>query len=242
MDAHSRLGVKITATSTNCLPGHPVEVTVQVTDALGGPVPGAEVVLYAVDDGILGLTDYKLPDPHGFFYAVRPLSVQSSVSLPNLLPEDPDDLQFENKGHLGGGGGRTGCERTSWPAPSGMPRFRLMPMARSRVQFPAPDSLTRYRLLAVAHTGESHFGSSQSAFHVTKPLVIEPSLPSIANITDHLIARGVVLESDDQHGRSRRDARTRRQSQSERFRAGPEPAGFDCGERFGSRRVPGGIH
>ena len=202
IDPRSRLGVKIVAASTNCLPGRPVEVAVQVSDASGAPVSGAEVILYAVDDGILGLTDYKLPDPHKFFYAARPLSVQSSVSLPNLLPEDPDDLRFQNKGHLGGGGGG-GANRIRknflacafWNA-------TLLTDAdgKVQVQFPAPDSLTRYRLLAVAHTRESHFGSGQSAFHVTKPLVIEPSLPSCANITDHLIARGVVLNQTTNTG------------------------------------------
>ncbi len=133
LDPKSRLKVNLAAASTNCLPGRPVDVTVRVTDAAGGPVSGAEVVLYAVDDGILGLTDYHLPDPHGFFYAARPLGVQSGVSLPNLLPEDPDDLRFENKGYLGGGGGgRTGCAKTSWPAPSGMPRSRPMPTAKRK--------------------------------------------------------------------------------------------------------------
>ena len=109
-----------------------MDVTIQVADVAGIPVPGAEVVLYAVDDGILGLTDYTLPDPHNFFYAARPLGVQSSVSLPNLMPEDPDDLRFENKGYLGGGGGEDRVARTSWRVPSGMPRSRLMPRAKRR--------------------------------------------------------------------------------------------------------------
>ena len=33
-------------------------------------------------------------------------AVQTSISLPNLLAEDPAELRFENKGYLGGGGGR----------------------------------------------------------------------------------------------------------------------------------------
>jgi len=199
IDPQTRLGVKITAASTNCLPGQPVEATVQVLDAAGKPVSGAEVVLYAVDEGILGLTDYKLPDPHGFFYEARPLSVESSVSLPNLLPEDPDDLQFENKGHLGGGGEERVRKNflacAFWNA-----TLSTDGDGKVQVRFPAPDSLTRYRLLAVAHTAESHFGSSESAFHVTKPLVIEPTLPSIANITDHLLARAVVLNQTTNAG------------------------------------------
>ena len=199
MDPQSRLEVQVSAARTNSLPGQPVDVTVQVTDAAGSPVPQAEVVLYAVDDGILGLTDYKLPDPHGFFYAARPLGVQSSISLPNLLPEDPEDLQFQNKGYLGGGGQdrvrKNFLACAFWNATLSTDAHGTV-----TVQFPAPDGLTRYRLLAVAHAGESQFGSSQSVFQVCKPLVIEPALPSIANITDQLIARGIILNQTTNAG------------------------------------------
>ena len=200
MDPRNRLGVNLTAASTNCLPGQPVNVSVQVTDAAGSPVAGAEVVLYAVDDGILGLTDYKLPDLAGFFYAMRPLGVQSSISLPNLLPEDPEDLQFENKGYLGGGGGQDRVRKNFLACAFWNATLTTDASGRVRASFPAPDSLTRYRLLAVAHTRDSHFGGGQSAFHVTKPLVVEPSLPSFANITDHLLARGLVLNQTTNAG------------------------------------------
>ena len=52
----------------------------------------------------------------------------------------------------------------------------------------------------MVHTADSHFGAGQSAFHVTKPLVLEPSLPAFANITDRLIARGVVLNQTTNSG------------------------------------------
>ena len=220
LDPRTRLGVKIVAASTNCLPGRPVDVTVQVTDAAGLPVSGAEVVLYAVDDGILGLTDYKLPDPHGFFYAARPLGVQTSVSLPNLLPEDPEDLQFENKGYLGGGGGQDRIRKNFLACAFWNATLSTDPDGKAHVQFPAPDSLTRYRLLAVAHTAESHFGSGQSAFHVTKPLVIEPSLPAFANITDHLLARGLILNQTTNSG----DVLVTLELDHKTKASGPEPA------------------
>ena len=121
-DPQSRLAVTVCPGATNYLPAQQVDVTVQVADAGGGPVSGADVVLYAVDEGILHLTDYGLPDPHGFFYATRPLGVQTGISLPNLLAEDPQELRFENKGYLGGGGGMSACARTFWPAPTGTPR------------------------------------------------------------------------------------------------------------------------
>ena len=192
VDPQSRLTVTVTPATTNCLPAQTVEVTVQVADAGGAAVPGAEVVLYAVDDGVLHMTDYGLPDPHGFFYATRPLGVQSSVSLPNLLTEDPEDLQFENKGYLGGGGGTDHVRKNFLACAFWNAALTTDIQGKAIARFPAPDSLTRYRIFAVAHVASSRFGSGQSAFQVTKPLVIEPALPRFANISDHLIARGVI--------------------------------------------------
>jgi alpha-2-macroglobulin len=193
VDPQSRLSLTITPARTNCLPGQPLDVTVQLTDAAQRPVSGAEVVLYAVDDGILGLTDYTLPDAHGFFYTARPLGVQSSISLPNLLTEDPEELYFQNKGYLGGGGGEERVRQNFLACAFWNATLSSDADGKVTARFVAPDSLTRYHLFAVAHTADSRFGSGQSAFHVSKPLMIEPALPSCANITDHLIARGVVL-------------------------------------------------
>src|SRR5208283_2493120 len=65
--------------------------------------------------------------------------------------------------------------------------------------FLAPDSLTRYRVKAVAHL-DDRFGSGQSAFEVSKPLLIEPALPQFAHVGDQLMARAVVHNQSRQSG------------------------------------------
>jgi uncharacterized protein YfaS (alpha-2-macroglobulin family) len=69
-----------------------------------------------------------------------------------------------------------------------------------RTRFAAPDSLTRYRVFAVAHADRKRFGSGQSSFQVSKPLIVEPALPQFANITDRLAARAVVQNTTAQAG------------------------------------------
>jgi alpha-2-macroglobulin len=199
-DPQSFLAVTVSPAATNYLPAQAVEVGVQVSESGGKPASGAEVVLYAVDDGILQLTDYGLPDPHAFFYATRPLTVQTSISLPNLLSEDPEQLSFQNKGYLGGGGGHERVRKNFLACAFWSGALTTDAQGRASARFPAPDSLTRYRIFAVAHTASSHFGSGQSAFQVSKPLVIEPALPGFANIADHLIARGVVQNQTTHSG------------------------------------------
>ncbi len=199
-DPQSKLAVTVTPAKASCEPGEMVDVTVNVADAKGAPVPNADVVLYAVDEGILSLNDPGLPDPYSFFYESRSLSVQSSVSLPNLLTEDPTDLSFENKGFLVGDGKECAKNRASLDHL----RKKFLPCAfwksdlttdsegHATVHFSAPDNLTRYRLCAIASAGSSSFGSARAEFQISKPLVIEPALPAFANITDKLIARGVI--------------------------------------------------
>jgi uncharacterized protein YfaS (alpha-2-macroglobulin family) len=200
-DPLTRLNVTVATSATNYLPAQSVDVTAQVTDHARQPVPRAELTLYAVDDGILSLSDYQLPDPHAFFYATRPLTVLSSVSLPNLMSEDPEELQFANKGYLGGGGGDLERVRKNFLACAFWKSDAVADAdGKVTMRFPAPDSLTRYRVFAVAHEGSKRFGSGESVFHVSKPLVIEPALPRFASITDKLLARGVVQNQTDRAG------------------------------------------
>ena len=200
-DPTNLLQVEVSVAATNCLPAQTVQATVQLRDAAGQPVPGAEVTLYAVDEGVLGLTDYSVPDLKATLLAARRLDVQCGISLPLLMSEDPEQLTFHNKGYLGGGGGKE-------PAP----RSRFMPCAywnaslltdvegRVNASFVAPDSLTRYRVIAVAHSLQNQFGSGKTEFTVSKPLSIEPALPQVANVTDQLRVRAVVQNQTAEAG------------------------------------------
>ncbi len=104
----TRLNVALTLPAADFRPGETVTVDATVADGTGQPAPAAEVTLYAVDEGGLSLTGYEAPDPHGFFYAVRPLAVWANCTLPALLPDDPDAPMFQNKGYVIGGGGSVG--------------------------------------------------------------------------------------------------------------------------------------
>ncbi len=190
-DPASRLYVSVESPATNYLPAQTVEVTVKVNGISNAPVSGAEVTLYAVDEGILSLGDAELPDPAAFFYAPRPLMVSSGISLPNLLPEDLEQRRFANKGYVGGGGGRCRVRKNFLACAFWNAELITGPQGSVTAAFNAPDSLTRYRVVAVAHLND-RFGSGQSAFEVSKPLLIEPALPQFAHVGDRVNARAVI--------------------------------------------------
>lgn len=65
------LTVRPVPSDTTLLPDAEGSVVVEVRDAAGRPVAGAEVALVVVDEAVLALTGYRIPDPLLLFYPQR---------------------------------------------------------------------------------------------------------------------------------------------------------------------------
>jgi uncharacterized protein YfaS (alpha-2-macroglobulin family) len=194
-DEVNELGVKVLPDQAAYRPGEPVKVTCLVTNHRGRPQRSAEVTLYAVDEGVLRLTGSSAPDARAFFHQERPLSVRTHLSLVELLPEDPADLRFHNKGYLIGGGGHEserGRERFA-DCPLWQASLKTDRRGRVTAEFKAPDNLTRYRLVAVVHAGAERFGHGEGSIEVSKPLVVEPVFPNFARVGDRMVLRAMVV-------------------------------------------------
>ncbi|MEQ1851340.1 MAG: MG2 domain-containing protein, partial [Chthoniobacteraceae bacterium] len=189
----SRLVVSAQPSRSAYRPGEPVELRVEARTATSKPVAGAEVTLYAVDEGILSLMGYETPDPYSFFNRRRALGVSTGLTLPDLKSEDPAHRVFGNKGYLIGDGGESMSLRKNflacayWNA-----SLRTDEAGQVTARFTAPDSLTRYRIIAVVLTETDQFGSASGAFEVNKPVMIEPVPPRFGNVGDRIIARSVI--------------------------------------------------
>ena len=191
----TRLKVQLALSKPAFRPGEKVSVNGRITDDLGVAAPGAEVTLYAVDEGILSLGNYPEPNLHSFFYAPRSLRVTTSTTFPHMLSEDPSHAAIGNKGHLIGGGGDAANGRLRknflacafWKGDiitSGTGEFSA--------SFAAPDGLTEYKIFAVAHAPNGRFGNATSSFQIQKPLMIEPSPPGFVRVGDRMNFRAVV--------------------------------------------------
>ncbi len=195
-DPMTRLQVAVTPARLDVQPGQEVETEVRVLDAKGAPVADAEVTFWAADDGILALTGYERPQPNKVFDELFPLNVRTGLTLFGLLPEDPSDLTFANKGYLIGGGGIEGPGlklRHDFPGTAcWFPALRTDKEGRVKPRFTAPDALTRYRLVAVVHAGADRFGSAESAVAIRQPLMLLSALGQVANVGDEIVARAVI--------------------------------------------------
>ncbi len=65
-------------------------------------MPGGEVAVVVVDEAILALTGYRVPDPIDVFYAQRGAEVSSHHLRSHVQLADPGDLE-----DLGDAGGET---------------------------------------------------------------------------------------------------------------------------------------
>ncbi len=196
-DRSRLLGVTVGLSTNAAQPGQDMGVTVSVRTHEDAPAAGAEVTLYAVDEGFLQLLGTPVPDPDGFWWAERALTVETTQSFRNLLEEDPELLEFSNKGEIGGGGGRRGLSQRRRFVPCPLWEGSRITDDRGQVmaRFTVPDSLTRYRVVAVVAHGTRQFGSAASTFEIRKPLMIESGLPRFLHIGDRLIARALVLNT-----------------------------------------------
>jgi alpha-2-macroglobulin len=73
-------------------PGGSTTVDVEVRDAAGAPVRDAEVALVVVDEAVLALTGYRLPDPLETFYRQRSADVRDHHLRAHLLLGKPEDV------------------------------------------------------------------------------------------------------------------------------------------------------
>ena len=177
-------------------PGEEIALTATVVDHENRPVAGAEVTFYAVDEGVLSLTGHLTPDPGEVFHEAFPLAVRTGQSLGDLVPENPLEQDFGNKGYVIGGGGVFGLDpdrmRKDFKALAFWePALVTDANGVVRTTAVAPDNLTTFRVMAVVAEG-NRFGKGEAPLLINKPLIIEPALPGFTNVTDQIDIAAVL--------------------------------------------------
>jgi len=183
-------------------PGDDVTLSGSVTLANGTPAAGAEVTLYAEDEGTLAVMGYETPKPMDFFYKPRNLDVESGTSIDTFIPEDPDTQSFSNKGFFIGGGGDLGkladlLRKNFDPCATWAPAIVTDASGKFTHTFKLPDTLTRYRLIAIAHQEAARFGHVESSIIVKKDLMLEPKTVRFANQGDTFDSQVLVQNASE---------------------------------------------
>jgi uncharacterized protein YfaS (alpha-2-macroglobulin family) len=185
-------------------PGDTVTLSGTVTTADGKPAAGAELTLYAEDEGTLAVMGYVTPNPMAFFYDARILGIEAGVSFNHFISENPDDRQFTNKGFFIGGGADLGdlsdlYRKNFDPCATWAPVVTAGADGKFTHTFKVPDTLTRYRVIAVAHSVEK-FGHAETGLVVNKPMMLEPKTPRFANQGDSFTPQVLIQNASTHDG------------------------------------------
>ena len=148
--------------------------------------PNSRITLAVVDEGILQITNYKTPDPYGFFYANRALGVNSFDLYPLLFPE--------LKTMLSSTGGDAAMNKRTNPMQN--KRVKLISYwsgimeangsGEANFEFDIPQFSGQLRLMAVAYRGQS-FGSKDAEMVVADPIVVSTALPRFLSPKDTVV-------------------------------------------------------
>lgn len=188
------LTVNLDTPAESSRPGDDAILSGMITLADGKPAAGAEITLYAEDEGTLAVMGYETPKPMEYFYQPRILGVEAGTSFESFIAEDfiaedPEMQSFNTKGFFVGGGGDLSkladlLRENFDPCATWAPAIITDSAGKFSHTFKLPDTLTRYRVIAVAHHETSRFGHAESAIVVKKDLMLEPKAPRFAHQTD----------------------------------------------------------
>ena len=192
------LDVEVTLDKTNARPGDEIGVNILVTDTSGAPVKGG-VSLWAVDEAVLQLTNYRAPSLGDQFYPFR--------YEQQTLKETRGDLLVRQLPELGRFGG-DGAGDLAPPMDHEQLRqnFKTTALFLGRVDtdakghatatLPLPDNLTRFRVMAIAYD-ETRFGRGRAKIRTNKPLMVRPAIPRFATQGDRFEVGAVLLNTTD---------------------------------------------
>lgn len=192
-------------------PGAATSIAVEVNDAGGAPVEGANVLLIVVDEAVLAVSGYQLLDPIDVFYRPWTARLHAVRGRGNILLESPRDLlreieeDFAEAVEAAAAEGEMAEDAMAAADAAGLSgsaglevdvRENLDALAlfdpdaatdaegRVTVEFDLPDNLSRYRVMAVAVHGVERFGTAESAITARLPLQVRPSAPRFLNYGD----------------------------------------------------------
>jgi len=173
-----RIALTVNAPAEPIRPGQPIEIEVQAQGLAGET---AQVTVDAVDQGILSLTRYPLPDPIAHFLARRGLSIEAWDLYGRVIE------RFEGqRARLRFGGDAVLPSLPQARRPTAKVQTVALhsgPVAfdaegRAQVRFTAPEFNGALRIAAVAFAAQ-RFGQAESEVIVRAPLVLEVSTPRV---------------------------------------------------------------
>jgi uncharacterized protein YfaS (alpha-2-macroglobulin family) len=198
-DATKKLAVAVSADRAEYRPANNAKVTVNVTDSASRPV-ASEVTLWAVDYGVLSLTNYEAPDVMKAVYQEKGLQVMTADSRQRIVSRR---VMTPKGADPGGGGGLDNVRQDFRPLAFWLGSVVTNANGTATTEVKLPESLTTYRILAVAGDTASRFGSGTADIKVSKPVTMLGAFPRFMNLGDAATFGAVVTNTLPTAGNAR---------------------------------------
>ena len=191
-DTTKQLSVKVTADREEYRPANRAKIDVAVTDKAGRPA-ATEVTLWAVDYGVLSLTDYRPPDVVRAVYQHKSLQISTEDSRQRIISRRV--LTPKGGAEGGGGGMEAGVRRDFRPTAFWLGSVETDASGRATRDVTLPESLTTYRIMAVAGDTASRFGAGDTEIKVSKPVTLIAAFPRFLTLGDRASFGAVVTNT-----------------------------------------------
>jgi uncharacterized protein YfaS (alpha-2-macroglobulin family) len=137
------LAVKVSPNAAKLAPGESAKLAIEVDDAAGHPVPGAQTAVIVVDEAVLALTGYQFPDPIDTFYPDREPGTRDYYERAYVKLARPDLAQIGQGGPGGGARRERVMTGAMPPPPEAEPAEAPSPMAKNAEM--DADGTTEYK-------------------------------------------------------------------------------------------------
>ncbi|MBL8607891.1 MAG: hypothetical protein JNL38_11245 [Myxococcales bacterium] len=185
-------------------PGAEIEVGARVASGSGAPVAGAQVTLWAVDEGVDSLMPMPLPEPGPTFHARMDVDAHATDTRARLFR----DMVSGGRHSVRAPSIRQGA--TSVGARTMLSRRKILPLAfhlpdlvsdaggRVSAKVTMPHNTTTFRVMAVVAHGSHGFGQAEGKLRATQEAVIRPLVPRFLRAGDAvLLGASVHAEGED---------------------------------------------
>ncbi len=160
-----------------------VKVARQLPNTARLGIPGGEVAIAVIDEGLLQIAPNHSWDLLKSMMSHRPLETETSTVQMQVIGK----RHFGLKAVAHGGGGGSGQQLTReffdtlvyWN-----PRVTLDEKGEAVVRFKMNDSLTQFRVVAIANADNALFGMGESSITTVQDLISTTSIPTLARTGD----------------------------------------------------------
>ncbi len=170
--------------------------TVEIKEANGQAM---DYTLAMVDEGLLGLTRFKTPDLHSYFYRKEALGIKSwdlfddvvgayGGKLERLLAlGGGDDVQIDDAANK---------PKRFPPVIQFLGPFHLQKGETKEHKLTLPAYIGAVRVMVVAGN-QGAYGSTDQSIFVRQPLIMQPSLPRVISVNEEVIIPVTLFSTKD---------------------------------------------